>query len=336
MKGTYLPPRGRKVPRGKLLEWHSIHGRHHLPWRKTHDPYVVLVSEFMLQQTTVATVKSRFDSWMHRFPTLSSLAKASEESVIQEWQGLGYYSRARRLHDAAQTIIERHDGVVPTTLEALRKLPGIGEYTASAILAFAYNLPAIVLDTNVSRVVARWNNLRLPIDSSNGKLVLKQLARNFFGNGESGNMASALMDLGATICVAGHPSCEKCPLMRSCQAESPETLPKKFPKATTTKRVEHRALIFHEGRLFLKLSTGPLWKGLWILPELSVVPSARCIVQLTYPITRYRVLMKVYPATGLPGTLLRAFSPVEIDSIAIPSPHRRAIAATLITSHSEK
>ncbi len=334
-KGAVAPTSRRRVPRRELLEWYTIHGRHDLPWRKTHDPYAVLVSEFMLQQTTVAAVKHRFYSWMRRFPTLSSLASASEESVLNEWQGLGYYSRARRLHDAAQVIMDRHGGMIPSNLEALLELPGIGEYTAAAILAFSYDLPAVVLDTNISRVVARWNNLRLPIESRKGKSALKQLAGNFFGHRESRTFTSALMDLGAMICVSGVPHCKECPMKTTCQVESPETLPKKFPKVVTTKRTEHRAWIFHDDKLFLELSKGPLWRGLWILPEVGVVPSSRCIAQLTYPITHYRVLMKVHPVTGIPGALLRGFTPSEINSIAIPSPHRRAIAAAGITSHSE-
>ena len=323
-------------PHATLLRWHKAHGRHELPWRKSHDPYQVLVSEFMLQQTTVATVKPRFEAWMQRFPTLRELASADEEAVLKEWQGLGYYSRARRLHAAARAIVELHAGIIPRYKNDLLNLPGVGEYTAAAILAFAYDLPAIVLDTNITRVIVRWSNLTLAIDTALGKEALQKVSGIFFRSAKPRAIASALMDLGATICVSGKPQCRECPLENSCRAEVPEALPKKSPRAVTIKRTEHRAWIFQRGKLFLELSPGPLWQGLWILPMLSGKASGRAVAQITYPITRYRVLMKLYPVAGDPDTLLKGFTPEELASIAIPSPHRRAIAAAANTSHTGK
>ena len=322
--------------RDELLHWHSLHGRHDLPWRRSHDPYHVLVSEFMLQQTTVATVTPRFEAWMHLFPSLANLASAKEESVLAAWQGLGYYSRARRLHAASRAIEERHGGTIPMSSNELLTLPGIGDYTASAIMAFAHNQPAIVLDTNVARVIARWSNLSISIDTAVGKKSLKETARGFFQSSGSRAVASALMDLGAILCTARQPRCAECPLKKSCKAVAPETLPKKSPRVVTTKRTEHRAWIMREGRLFLQLSEGPLWQGLWILPELDVLPSGRCLAQITYPITRYRVTMKVYPAQAVLKVALKGFYPEELERIAIPSAHRRAIAATGIPSHTPK
>jgi A/G-specific adenine glycosylase len=292
-----------------------------------------MVSEFMLQQTTVATVQPRFEAWMRRFPTIQILAAASEEAVLREWQGLGYYSRARRLHAAARAIAQYHGGILPSKKEELLKLPGIGDYTAEAILAFAYDLAAVVLDTNISRVIARWSNLAIPIDTAIGKLALREHSKAFFRSAQSQVVASALMDLGAKVCVAGMPRCEECPIRDSCRADVPALLPKKSPRAVTTKRTEYRAWIFQHGKLYLELSSGPLWKGLWILPELAEVPHGRCIAQLTYPITRYRVLMKVYPGGEHRGGVLKGFTPEELALIAVPSPHRRAIAKAGIPGH---
>ena len=317
----------------ELLRWHTLRGRHELPWRRSNDPYHVLVSEFMLQQTTVVTVTPRFEAWMKLFPTLADLASSKEASVLAAWQGLGYYSRARRLHAASRAILERHGGMIPNSKTELLTLPGIGDYTASAILAFAYDQPAIVLDTNIARVIARWSNLTVPIDTVAGKTALSERARRFFDPSGSRAIASAMMDLGASLCTARHPRCTECPLNTTCKASSPEALPKKSPRAVTTKRTEHRVWIIRKGRLFLQLSEGPLWRGLWILPELATTPSGRCVAQVTYPITRYRVTMKLYPMRASSQLALRGFLPDELELIAIPSPHRRAIAAAGLPSH---
>ena len=334
-----------------LLQWHATHGRHELPWRVSHDPYAVLVSEFMLQQTTVATVTPRFEAWMTLFPGLPDLARASEEAVLAAWQGLGYYSRARRLHAASRAIMELHGGIIPPSRAALLALPGIGDYTASAILAFAFDQLTVVLDTNIARVLARWSNLGIPIDTAAGTSALRETAGSFFHSSASRHsgaspasavgkgsraIASALMDLGATLCTARTPRCGDCPLNASCRATSPTGLPRKSPRAVTTKRTEHRAWIVEEGRLCLQLSEGPLWHGLWILPELTTLPSGRCMARITYPITRYRVTMKLYPARSSPALTLRGFDPRELEQIAIPSPHRRAIAAAGISGHTPK
>lgn len=320
-----------KSQRETLHHWHQKHGRHDLPWRETHDPYAVLVSEFMLQQTTVSTVKPRFADWMQRFPSLSDLALATEEEVLAAWQGLGYYSRARRLHAAAKTIRERHHGIIPTREDALLALPGIGSYTAAAILAFAYNLHALVLDTNIIRVLARWGNLNIPIDTAEGRKALQQLAKAIYPPQQCREMASALMDLGATLCTSGKPQCPLCPLKKTCRAEQPDQLPRKAPRAVTLKQSEHRAWFYHRGRLYLELSQGPRWRGLWILPELGGTKAkgrqGRPLTEIIYPITRFQVTMKIYQALEKPPEHLRGFTDKELKSIPLPSPHRKAIGA---------
>lgn len=315
-----------KAARRALLSWHARAGRHDLPWRRNNSPYAVLVSEFMLQQTTVATVIPRFADWMKRFPSLPALAAASEQEVLSAWEGLGYYSRARRLHSAAKSIMERHGGSVPDSEEPLLALPGIGAYTAAAILAFAHDRSAVVLDTNIIRVLARWGNVAVPIDTAAGKKAIANLAGSFFPETGCREIASALMDLGAMVCSAGKPDCNTCPVKSTCSATAPETLPKKSPRRVTTRLTEHRAWFQRGQKLHLRQSEGPRWRGLWILPELgTATPSGRWITELTYPITRYSITMKVFPVKGaLPGKL-RGFSREELAGLPIPSPHRRAI-----------
>ena len=321
--------------RRALLRWHKQYGRHGLPWRGNHDPYAVLVSEMMLQQTTVATVAPRFAAWMMRFPSLTDLAVATEQEVLAAWEGLGYYNRARRLHAAAQAIVKDHDGVVPKDEEALLALPGVGAYTAAAVRAFAYNLSAVVLDTNIIRVLARWDNLTDAIDTSAGIKTVQQTAVTLFSSTGCRTIASALMDLGASLCGVGIPGCRECPLNRTCRAQNPQSLPRKKPRAGIISRTEHRSWHQKENRVFLKLSCGPLWNGLWILPEWEGIPlKGRPVAKITYPVTKYRVTMKVHRVYGIPQEGLRGFTEAELKSIPIPSPHRRAIAATGFSRHS--
>ncbi len=318
------------MARHALLEWHGIFGRHDLPWRRDMSPYAVLVSEFMLQQTTVATVAVRFAEWMKIFPTLSDLAAAKEETVLSAWEGLGYYARARRLHAAARKIIERHDGVIPREEIDLLALPGVGAYTAAAVRAFAYNERALVLDTNIIRVLARHANLIAPIDRTGGKESLLRIADAFYPAHNCRTMASALMDLGATLCTSGMPACASCPLKPTCLALQPEQIPKKTARAVTTKQTEFRVWYFYKNRLYLEASLGSRWQGLWILPELGDnKPKGRPLGEITYPITRYRIKMKVYQISLKPHEGLKGFTAAELKKIPIPSPHRRVIEKIL-------
>jgi A/G-specific adenine glycosylase len=327
-KSPSIKARNARIPvaRKALLRWHADHGRHGLPWRRNHDPYGVLVSEFMLQQTTVTTVTPRFQDWMKRFPTIGKLATASEQEVLSAWEGLGYYSRARRLHGAAQVIVRDHGGIFPIAEADLLALPGIGEYTAAAIRAFAHDAPAVVLDTNILRVLARWGNITAPIDTAPGKELLRNLAASFFPKTGCRAVASALMDLGALICTPGKPECAVCPLQKTCSATSPEKLPKKSPRPVTTKLTEHRAWIHLGGKLHLEQSEGPRWEGLWILPELGTAqPSGPRIAEITYPITRYQVTMKLFPVKERLSERWISFSPGEIEGLPMPTPHRKAV-----------
>lgn len=276
----------------------------------------------MLQQTTVAAVIPYFERWMEAFPTIAALAAANEQNVLSLWQGLGYYSRARNLQRAAQAVLERHGGRVPRSVEALRSLPGVGDYTAGAVAAFAFDAAVPVIDANIARVLARLKNWRDPIDDSAGKEFLESAAVSLLPGGGGRLHTSALMELGALICVSRNPRCLECPVQTECRAENPEALPVKRARQTIERVAESRAYVFVGDKLWLELSDGPRWKGLWLLPAAAVGGTPDHVE--IYPITRYRVTLSIFcetvPRPGLTAFSLGALPPM-------PSPHRRAVAA---------
>ena len=176
-----MSPQNVRTFRRSLLKWFRRHGRD-LPWRHTRDPYTILVSEFMLQQTQVATVMPYYQEWLHRFPDFGSLARASENDILRAWQGLGYYARARNLHATARAIVERHRGRFPRSLEQMQQLPGIGKYTAHAVASFAFNQSVPIVEANTVRVLTRLFDFRESIDSSSGRETLWQYAARSFQN----------------------------------------------------------------------------------------------------------------------------------------------------------
>lgn len=314
--------------RQRLHVWFQAEGRD-LPWRRTTDPYAILVSEFMLQQTTVVAVVPYFERWMKRFPGVRALAEADEHDVLALWQGLGYYSRARNLQKAARAIMERHGGVVPIEVEQLRALPGIGDYTAGAVAAFAFDRVTPVIDANIARVLARMYNWRNPIDDTRGKAFLTEAAERFLP-AEGGRLhTSAIMELGALVCTSRAPRCLTCPIRPGCNTENPELLPVKKARPKVEIVVENRWFPAKKGRIWLEQSVGPRWKGLWILPEAADAEGNPAHNEI-YPITRYRVTMRVFP-TEKRQPNWQAFS--EDDLPPMPSPHRRAVAAMLKKRH---
>lgn len=202
-----------------LLNWYAANARR-LPWRGHPDPYAVWVSEIMLQQTRVETVIPYFERWMERFPSLADLAAADEQAVLQTWEGLGYYSRARNLHQAARQVMQEHNGRLPASRAELQKLPGIGRYTAGAIASMAFGQDEAALDGNIRRVLARLFDVRLPARSPQGEARLWQLAEENLPPGRAGDYNQALMDLGAGICTPQRPACLVCPLAEHCQARA--------------------------------------------------------------------------------------------------------------------
>lgn len=222
---------------GDLLRWYDAHARD-LPWRappgagERADPYRVWLSEVMLQQTTVPTVKARFERFLALWPSVADLAVASLEDVLKEWAGLGYYARARNLHAAARVLATAHGGVFPDTVDGLAALPGVGPYTAAAIAAIAFDRPETVVDGNVERVVARLFAVTTSLPQAKGEL--RRLAATLTPTQRPGDYAQAVMDLGATVCTPRAPKCLLCPIRRACQAyvmNIAETLPRKAEKA---------------------------------------------------------------------------------------------------------
>ena len=217
-----------------LLDWYDRH-RRHLPWRtargEASDPYAVWLSEIMLQQTTVAAVKPYYQTFLSRWPTVKALAKADLDDVLTAWAGLGYYARARNLHACAQALVKDHDGLFPDDVDSLRRLPGIGEYTAAAIAAIVFGRRAIVVDGNVERVMARLYGIKQPLPKA--KVKLKHLAAELTPLQRPGDYAQAVMDLGATVCTPKSPSCVLCPWQTPCMARKlgiAADLPRKTPK----------------------------------------------------------------------------------------------------------
>jgi A/G-specific adenine glycosylase len=218
----------------ELLAWYDRH-RRVLPWRarrrERSDPYRVWLSEIMLQQTTVKAVAPYYTRFLARWPTVAALAASDLDDVLRAWAGLGYYARARNLHACARAVMERHAGIFPDSIEALRALPGIGDYTAAAVAAIAFDAAAVPVDGNVERVVARLFAVEDELPA--GKPVIKRLARSLLPQRRAGDFAQALMDLGATICSPKRPACALCPWNGSCAALAlgrQETFPRKAPK----------------------------------------------------------------------------------------------------------
>lgn len=235
-----------------LLEWYDLH-RRELPWRsppgETPDPYRVWVSEVMLQQTTVATVRPRFEAWVARWPSVEALAAASEAEVMAAWAGLGYYARARNLRAAAARIAS--DGF-PRTEAGLRALPGFGAYTAAAVAAIAWGERAVVVDANVERVVSRLLAIETPLSRS--RSAIRAAADALTPDARAGDFAQAMMDLGATICTSKRPRCLLCPVRPWCDAYAsgePDRYPVKAPKADRPQRHGTVFWLEHQGRVLL-------------------------------------------------------------------------------------
>lgn len=254
----------------KLLAWYGKHGRR-LPWRGLGDPYAIWVSEIMLQQTRVETVIPYFEKWMKRFPTVEALAEASEHEVLNLWEGLGYYSRARNLLDAAKIIRGEFEGEVPRTMADLRKLPGVGRYTAGAIASMAFGMDEPTLDGNIRRVFARILNLETPANSSEGEKKLWDFAAENLPKGRAGDYNQAIMDLGATICLPKKPLCKLCPVAEACQAQKigvQEMRPVLKPKMDVPTVKQAAVVILRGGRVLLnKRPSEGLLGGLWEFPN---------------------------------------------------------------------
>ena len=315
----------RKTPfRRALIRWYRKNGRN-LPWRDTRDPYAILVSEFMLQQTQVATVLSYYYEWLHRFPDFAALARAPESSVLHAWQGLGYYARARNLRAAAKLVITQYRGRFPRDLAQISEFPGIGKYTAHAIATFAFDQSVPIVEANTARVLTRLFNLQTPVDRTAGRDALWELAAALVSKRVPRIYNSALTDLGALVCLPRRPKCGICPVRKFCRAKDPESLPIKKARLPTRQIIETHAFIVKQNRILLQ-HAHHRWRGMWILPPLQKRPvNQRPACRSIFPFTNHRIVLNVYARRTYKTDkhFDRWIKIQSLDSIPIPSPHRQ-------------
>jgi A/G-specific adenine glycosylase len=313
----------REALRGQLLSWYALH-RRDLPWRHAEDAYAVWISESMLQQTRVETVIPYFERFIERFPTVEALAGAEVDEVLALWSGLGYYSRARRLHAAAIELVERHGGEFPRERADAEALPGVGAYTAGAVLSIAYGLEEPLVDGNVQRVLARWFVVEGVVTKAGPRRELEGLAATLVdGVGDPSSWNQALMELGATVCLPRDPRCEGCPVMAECEgrARGVERELPALPMRPKPVDVELEVFLVQErGRVLLRRrGEGGRMAGLWELPTRELSSGAPVLFpgdldvtllgreevgELRHTITRHRITARVQRATfggaGLP------------------------------------
>jgi A/G-specific adenine glycosylase len=268
----------------QLLDWYYKNARD-LPWRSDKDAYKIWVSEIMLQQTRVEAVKDYYRRWMERFPTPAILAQASEQEVLHYWQGLGYYSRARNLLAGVREVCAAYGGTVPADEAAIRRLPGVGEYTAGAIVSIAYDRPAPAIDGNVLRIFSRLFCLKEDIARQSTRREVARLVRHHISSQHPGDFNQALMDLGAAICIPLRPRCQLCPLTSLCQAyeqEIQDTLPVRTPKRQPQLVILAAGLVKRNGQYLVRQRPGTgLLASMWEFPAIELTDAQTAADQLT-------------------------------------------------------
>jgi len=332
-----------------ILDWFDKHGRKHLPWQQNKTPYRVWISEIMLQQTQVTTVIPYYETFMRKFPSLSSLAKANEDEVLHLWAGLGYYSRARNLHRAAKMVLQEFKGKFPDNSEDLQKLPGIGQSTAGAILSIAFNQQAAILDGNVKRVLARFHGITQPVSEKNAENELWKYAEQYMPATRAADYTQAMMDLGATLCIRGNPECHTCPLVKYCVAHQ-QGIAHLLPAKKTSRMLPERSATFlilqKNGDILLrKRPPMGIWGGLWSFPEMTGEPDlktiqAYCRQYLHITIKHFEALTPfrhtfshyhlhihpvIIPITRMPGVIMEDdrqiwYNPHKPESVGLPKP----------------
>ena len=321
-----------------LLKWFRENGRD-LPWRQTRDPYAIWLSEIILQQTQVKQGWDYWERFMHRWPTVEALAAATEDEVLREWQGLGYYSRARNLHYAARQIVAL--GHFPDTLDEIRKLKGVGDYTAAAIGSIAFGLPAAVVDGNVYRVLARHFGIGTPINTTEGKKLFQSLAQSLLPSSEHLDISltshllpltseynQAIMDFGAIQCTPSSPNCLSCPLQESCSAFRSNRI-SDLPVKQKTLKVRERHLIYIYIRCngetaIHRRGPGDIWQGLYEPWLVDTVPAGAVLIkQNVKHVLTHRILLadfyllEVPKKPSLPPDYIW-IKETELDSYAVP------------------
>lgn len=344
---------------GSLLAWYGERARD-LPWRRSRDPYFIWVSEIMLQQTQVATVIPYFERWVARFPAVEALAAAPEDDVLKHWEGLGYYSRARHLQAAAKMVVEHHAGQVPDTWDAVRRLPGVGDYTAGAVLSIAFGQRVAAVDGNVLRVMSRLALVHEDVTKPATKKAMGAMVGDLLAHTtDSGSFNQALMELGATVCVPARPRCDVCPVSAYCRAFAAgvaEELPVKSGVKRPKDLVLASALVQRpDGRILLMKRPAPgIWGGLWALPsvEIPAIPpehaasagpvmaqalalegltgtAGALVTQVSHTLTHRALTIPVFELTGVEGSLRGVESawvgPEELRAYALPVPFQKVL-----------
>ena len=335
---------------GPLLRWYARRGRD-LPWRRDPNPYRVWVSEVMLQQTTVATTIPYYERFMRRYPTVRSLARAREEDLLAAWSGLGYYRRARNLLESARIICRDHGGKIPRTPDELRALPGVGAYTAGAILSIGHHLPYTAIDGNIQRVIARLGALRGDPSRAPVRRAIADLVSRAMPAKRASDFNQALMDLGAMVCTPREPRCGQCAIEKSCEASRlglVESIPSK-PRTERTLPVEMVTVAVKRGGkcLLVMRDDGPIMRGMWEFPlaglshhedaaDLAGRMGAclgRAVGDVRHTITHHRMKITVYEARPIARrsqtpTSRRRKKQQEVGSLSVAEPHARLTTTT--------
>lgn len=327
----------------EIISWYLIHQRD-LPWRRTKEPFKIWLSEIILQQTRVDQGFSYYQRFVERFPTVEALANASEDEILKSWQGLGYYSRARNLHRTAKLICEKFDGKFPDNYGDILQLKGVGKYTAAAISSFAFNLPYAVVDGNVYRLLGRFFDIDIAIDTTNGKKYFEKLANELLPQAHPSLYNQAIMEFGALQCVPKNPDCEICPLKMECKAYQSHTIalrPVKSKKIQIRERFFYYFVFVNQGKIVIKKRNGnDIWKGLYDFPlietESRIDESSfldtfginfnqiTALVTLRHILTHQRLNITILRLNFLPDNIIgnecESISLVQLSQRAFPKP----------------
>lgn len=341
-----------------LLAWFQKNHRD-LPWRKNYDPYHIWISEIMLQQTQMERATSYFDRWVEKLPDIQSIANTSEEKILKFWEGLGYYSRARNILKTAKILVQQHDGILPADHELLLKLPGIGRYTAGAIMSLAFNQEHPIVDANVERVFARFFNIDTPVKNKENINFIWNKAKELIPKGKARFFNQALMELGALICLPKNPKCKSCPVSKKCITHRLDIVDERPIPGKITKFIQIEmvtGILTHKGKIFIqKRNENDVWAGLWEFPggrlktnETSKqalqreyleetefkITDLKKITTVKHGYTKYRVTLHCfycYLENGLSKPTLHAAQEYrwvthkELNNYAFPAGHRKLI-----------
>ncbi|NQT26855.1 A/G-specific adenine glycosylase [candidate division KSB1 bacterium] len=353
-----IHPDTKKAIQFRLLKWFDENKRE-MPWRETRNPYKIWVSEIMLQQTQVKTVESYYNRFIQAFPTIQSLSMADSGQVMKAWEGLGYYSRARNLHKAAKIIVQCFNAQIPHTLEELLSLPGIGRYTAGAILSIAFDQPAPVLDGNVIRMLSRLFHITDNVDRSSTQKRLWQLTEDMLPKSRIRDFNEAMMELGALVCTPKNPRCEICPVQKHCEATRigiQQDLPVRTPRNPIPHLDVTAGVIWKADRFLITLRPPKgLLGGLWEFPggkledgesleecikreireELEIkIEVVHPLISVKHAYTHFKITLHVFECRFLSGDIVphdcddfRWIRPNELDDFAFPGADRKVIDA---------